>query len=109
MYTDCALTALANGYDVIMDGIYRLEGHDNPLEKLFGGHDGENYIFWFDISLDETAKRHAGREKSELFGEKELTEWYYKPTTMGYDFEYAIPENSTIEQTVKLMRSKTGL
>lgn len=109
MYTHSALTALANGYDVIMDGIYRPEGHDNPLEKLFGGHDGENYIFWFDISLDETAKRHAGREKSKLFGKKDLAEWYSKPTAMGYGFEYAIAEDSTIEQTVDLIRSKTGL
>lgn len=109
MYTHSALTALAYGYDVIMDGIYRPEGHDNPLEKLFEGHDGENYIFYFDVSLDETIKRHAGREKSKLFGEKELTEWYSKPTAMGYDFEYAIPEDSTIEQTVKLIRSKTGI
>ncbi len=109
MYTHSALTALAGGYDVIMDGIYRPEGYDNPLEKLFGGHDGENYIFWFDISLDETAKRHSGREKSKLFGEKELAEWYSKPTAMGYDFEYAIPEHSTIEQTLELIQSKTGL
>lgn len=109
MYTHSALTALANGYDVIMDGIYRPERHDNPLEKLFSGHDGENYIFYFDISLDETVKRHAGREKSKLFGERELAGWYSKPTAMGYDFEYAIPEHSTIEQTLELIRSKTGL
>ena len=109
MYTNSALTALANGYDVIMDGIYRPEGHDNPLEKLFAGHDGENYIFWFDISLDETTKRHAGREKSKLFGEKELAEWYSKPTAMGYDFEYAISEDSSIEQAVELIRNKTEL
>ena|SRR3990167_1155909 len=109
MYTHNALTAIRNGYDVIMDGIYRPERYDNPLEKLFSGHDGENYIFYFDISLDETIKRHAGREKSKLFGEKELTEWYSKPTAMGYDFEYAIPEHSTIEKTLELIRSKTGL
>ena len=109
MYTDSVLTALANGYDVIMDGIYRPNGYDNPLEKLFDGHDGENYIFYFDISLDESIKRHAGREKSKLFGEKELTEWYSKPTAMGYDFEYAIAEDSTVEQTLDLIRTKTGL
>lgn len=109
MYTHSALTALANGYDVVMDGIYRPNGYDSPLEKLISGHDGENYIFYFDVSLDETIKRHAGREKSKLFGEKELTEWYSKPTAMGYDFEYAIPEHSTIEQTLELIRSKTGL
>lgn len=42
-------------------------------------------MLYFDISLEETIKRHAGREKAKIFIEKEITYWYVQATPADYD------------------------
>jgi adenylate kinase family enzyme len=104
------LTGLEHDYDVIMDGIFSVPSWNGVLEDIFQAHPANNYAFYFDVSLDETIKRHATRPQSKLFGEAELREWF--PGASGQllkDFEHVIPESNTVEHTVDFIRHTTGL
>lgn len=99
--------ALNAGYDVIVDGFYRMDKYPDLLENLLRVHPENNYIFYFDFNLETTIKRHAGREKSNKFGEKELKDWYYLPKLSDrYNFEYKIPESFNVDETIEFINEK---
>lgn len=100
------IIALRADYDVVIDGFYRLENYPDLFEELLREHENENYMFYFDISLEETIHRHKGRPKADLYGEKELTEWYHTPKpNNNYKFEYKIKESSTIQETFDFIKN----
>lgn len=71
-----ARDALNLGYDVILDGIFNLRDYSALFEHLHDGHRGQTRIYQFDIGLDETIRRHAGRPLSKEFGEDKIRDWY---------------------------------
>lgn len=71
-----ARQALDLGYDVILDGIFNLRDYAQRLEQLAADHAGVTRVYAFDIPLDETIRRHAGRELSAQFGAEKLHDWY---------------------------------
>ncbi|WP_406245312.1 AAA family ATPase [Microbacterium sp. M] len=71
-----ARQALDLGYDVILDGIFNLRDYSEPFERLHRDHRGLTRIYQFDVGLDETIRRHAGRPLASAFGEEKLREWY---------------------------------
>lgn len=103
------LIALKYGFDVILDGILSVHTHRDAFEKIIDEHRTENYMFYFDVSLEETLKRHATRPKASQFGVDEMAKWYIQATPANYDFEEKIPENFTLEQTVEFIKKKAGI
>lgn len=71
-----AREALNLGYDVILDGIFNLRDYSALFERLHDDHRGQTRIYQFDIGLDETIRRHAGRPLSKEFGEDKIRDWY---------------------------------
>ncbi|REJ05515.1 hypothetical protein DY023_09750 [Microbacterium bovistercoris] len=71
-----AREALNLGYDVILDGIFNLRDYSAPLERLHDDHRGRTRIYQFDIGLDETIRRHAGRPLAKEFGADKIRDWY---------------------------------
>lgn len=71
-----AREALNLGYDVILDGIFNLRDYSALFERLYNDHRGRTRIYQFDIGLDETIRRHAGRPLSQEFGEDRIRDWY---------------------------------
>lgn len=98
---------LEHDYDVIWDSIfYANERNREYLAKFFKEvHPDDNYIFNFDVSFEETVRRHNTRAKSNDFGEQAMKEWYQPIESLGYSFEYLIPENNTLDQSVSQVRN----
>lgn len=71
-----ARDALNLGYDVILDGVFNLRDYSAPLKCLHDDHRGQTRIYQFDIGLDETIRRHAGRPLSKEFSEDKIRDWY---------------------------------
>lgn len=95
------LTALEDGYDVILEGILSVKSYALVLDELFAAHTGENYLYYFDISFEETVRRHSFRKaKSMLFGDTEMREWYPAAHRSNHTLEQIIPESSTLDETV---------
>ncbi len=129
MIKNDVLTALNDGYDVILEGILSVKAYNMVLEDIFAHHPDENYIFYFEISFEETVKRHKLRQKMALqnhgnnklvqdekrgirlqeFGEKEMQEWYSAAHKSDHNFEKIIPETFSVEETIAYIKKMTKL
>jgi predicted kinase len=105
------LYCLGHGYTVLWDSIFYANDRNKAyLRKILTElHPSDNFIFNFDISFEETARRHALRPKSKDFSIEEMKEWYHPIESLGYSFEYPIPESNTLEQTISLIKQTAGL
>jgi predicted kinase len=104
------LSALEDGYDVILEGILSVPSYIGVLATIFEVHATENFVYYFDISLVETLRRHGFRKSASLtFDEDEMREWYPVAGPCGYPLEQLIADSSTIEETVSRICGDTGI
>ncbi len=109
MLADNARTALASGFDVILEGILSKQHYVDMLDDLFAGHAGESYLFHFDVSLEETLRRHKLKPIADEVSEAQLREWYTAGNPMHFDFQEMIPESYSKEQAVAHIKKAAGL
>lgn len=103
------LTALEHGYDVITEGFLGMGKYAAYFDALLAKHPTENYFFYFDVSFEETMRRHQTRPKSERFGEATMRDLYTRTGPSGYSNEQIIPENTTPEQACRLITKASGV
>jgi predicted kinase len=102
------IVALERGYDVILEGILSVRSYCDVLDRIIDAHIGSSYMFYFDVSFEETAKRHQTREHTN-FGVNELREWYEAAHRSNHSLERLIPEDFSISETVKHIQDITGI
>jgi len=86
------LASLQSGYDVILEGILSVRSYQSIIERLIATHGGQSYIFYFDISLDETLKRHQTKKINLKYSQEEVRQWYPAAHKSGHEREIIIPE-----------------
>lgn len=101
------LIALEAGYNVILEGILGPRSYDKVLNEIFEQHSGQNYVYYFDVSFDETVRRHATRNSD--FGPEDMKDWYPASHRSNQHPERIISEPSTIDETLSRVLSETGL
>ena len=101
MMRDAILSSLDNGYDVITDGIFNISHYKKIFDEILDKHRGNNFIYYFNISFEETMRRHATRDKKSDFGTEEMQKWYTSASPSGYDFEKEITEDMSEELILK--------
>jgi len=111
MIKNNVLVALGDGYDVILEGILSVKAYGKLLDYIFAKHPENNYMFYFDVSLEETIRRHSFKNlDSELpsFGEKEMREWYDNAHKSNHKLERLIPETFSSQQTLEFIKKVSG-
>ena len=105
------LYCLEHGYDIIWDSIFYANNRNKKYlgEFLTNIHPTDNFIFNFDVSFEESVRRHEQRHKSNDFTADDMREWYHPIESLGYDFEYLIPESNSIDQTVEFIKQTTSI
>src|SRR3989344_3974680 len=83
---------LSNGYNVILEGILNIKTNKLYLDKIFKSHPNENYVFYLDVSYEETLRRHKTRPQKNEFGEKAMKSWWEYASPMGHVSETIVPE-----------------
>lgn len=76
------------------------------IKKLIEIDPKNTYLFYLDVSLNETINRHTTKPNKDEFGEKELREWCRERDTLGFDGEIIIDENFSLEDSVKFILDK---
>ena len=72
-----AALALRHGRTVIMDGMFNPRKYSSALSALRDAHAGPSLFYAYDLTLDETLRRHGTRpNKTSDFGEKAMRGWY---------------------------------
>ena len=94
------LIALNDGYDVILEGILSVKSYAELLDEIFAAHKGENYMYYFDISFEETLKRHRTKPNANDWTEEDMKEWYPSAHRSDHTLERIIPESYSLDETV---------
>lgn len=97
------LTCLKHGFDVIFEGNFKIDTHKKLLDRLFEAHPDNNYTFYLEASLPETLRRHELRSEKIISKEK-MEELYSYATPMNHQSEIIVPQSSSKEETINLIR-----
>ena len=75
-----------------------------PLFEFAGNlYQDQIYAYYFDISFEETLKRHQTRQKCMEFGEKEMREWWREKDLSAILRETLIGKDLSMEQITDLV------
>lgn len=100
--------ALARDYHVILEGILSFARYGQMLTRLCA-RCPSSYFYYFDISFEETLRRHSTKPQAHEFGEAEMRAWYQSDDRTGFPGERIIPESSLLPETVALILAETEL
>lgn len=100
---DLAMYGRQIGFDVIVEGIFATERYGETLRKLIDDFNGESFVYYFDIPIEETLKRHASKPNAHEFGEKELRAWWTEKDYLGTPNEKYITANMTQDKIIKML------
>jgi adenylate kinase family enzyme len=101
------LTCLERSVDVVFEGNFRVDTHRDLLGRLFTAHPEENYIFYVDVSLEESLRRHASR--SQIISEDKMRELHPLATPLGDPREILISDDTPLDAAVRLVLDRSGL
>jgi len=101
--------ALDHGYHAVLEGILFRDRYGPMLTALRRAHRGRTSVFYLDVSLDETLRRHATRPQAAEFTPAEMRGWYVHRDLLGLDDEHVVPESSTFAATVAFIAATAGL
>lgn len=95
------------GYNVILEGILNKKIYGKMLCKLLHDFVGQKTVYYFDLSFEETLKRHITKPNAHEFGEKEMRRWWSRKDYLGVENELRISEDQSEQQIVD--RIKTAI
>ena len=99
---------LSNDYDVILEGILYFPRYRAILTDLIATWPN-HFVYYFDVSLAETIRRHHTKPNAHEFGEPQLKDWYRSRDLTNFDGEQIIPQIFTLDRTVAQILADTSL
>jgi hypothetical protein len=93
--------ALDDGCDVILEGTLFTARYSTMLEALGADHRGQTLWYWFNISLDETLRRHTTRPQAAEFSADAMRGWFCEWDPLNFANETIIPEAWSISEAVE--------
>lgn len=91
------------GYTVILEGILSNKKYGAMLCRLLDDFQGEKLIYYFDVSFEETVRRHATKPNAHEFGELEMSQWWKDQDVLNVPGEQRIGEQLSQEEIVDLI------
>lgn len=95
--------ALDRGFNVIVEGILYRDHYGEMLTRLRDDHTGATHCFYFDVSFEETLRRHLTKPQAVEYGERELREWYRPLDLLPLVTEHRIPEATALDEAVDMV------
>ena len=95
--------ALDHGYHVIVEGVLNAAHYGEMLTQLVQDHRGQSRCYYFDVSFDETLRRHLTRPEALDFGEQKLRQWYRPQDDVPRLNEWRISEDVPLTEVIDLI------
>lgn len=92
------------GYTVILEGILSNKKYGEMLHRLLNDFQGEKLIYYFDVSFEETVRRHATKPNAHEFGEAEMRQWWKDQDVLDVPGEQRISEQLAQAEIVDMIR-----
>lgn len=102
------LFAFDHGYHVILEGILARARYQTMLAEIVAVHPQHNYWYYFDVSLDETVRRHKTKPNRDEFGATEMKAWWLGHDALDLVAEQIIAESSSVSATVERILRDVG-
>jgi predicted kinase len=90
--------ALDHGYHVILEGIFYKPTYGEMLHQLIADHGGVTGVYYFQLSFEETLRRHATKPLGKATPEQ-MRDWYQPCDLLGVPGEQVIGPSSTLDET----------
>lgn len=100
--------ALDHDRHVVLEGILHATRYGEMIRTLLKQHRGANFVFYLDVSFEETLRRHTTRPQANEFTADDMRSWYAPRDLLGVDDEHVVPEGSALEDTVDLIGRVVG-
>lgn len=94
---------------VILEGILKAEWYMPLFEaavKVFGNR---IFAYYYDISFEETLKRHETKDKRSEFGEAEMRLWWNEKDFIGMIPEKVLTAEVSLEKAVECILKDLGI
>ena len=91
------------GYTVILEDILSNKKYGAMLRRLLDDFQGEKLIYYFDVSFEETVRRHATKPNAHEFGESEMRQWWKDQDVLDVPGEQRIGEQLSRAEIVDLI------
>ena len=92
------------GYTVILEGILSNKKYGAMLHSLINNFQGDKLVYYFDVSFEETVRRHATKPNAHEFGEAEMRQWWKDQDVLGVPGERRIGEQLAQAEIVDTIR-----
>ena len=89
-------------YNVIVEGILAKAKYGGMLTELSKTFE-TTLSYYFDVSFEETLKRHQLKEKRDEFGAHEMKSWWIEKDYLGLPGEYMINADMSENEIVELI------
>ena len=83
---------------VILEGILNTGRYGDMLKELIHYFDNRTHMYYFDLTLEETIKRHNTRDKKYDFGEDSLRAWFVPHDRLRVADEKVFTDETTQEE-----------
>lgn len=88
------------GRTVILEGILSAKKYGTMLTEVMSKFD-EVYVYYFDLSFEETLRRHSTKPNAHEFGEKEMREWWREKDYLGVPSEKIFYKDRSVLDSVR--------
>lgn len=101
--------ALDHGYHTIVEGILFSQSHAEMLTKLVTDHVGPTACFYYDLSFEETVRRHATKPQAAEYGAEMMANWYRERDLIPALNETILSHDVMLDDAVSLMMDAVDL
>jgi len=91
---------LGVGRITVVEGIFGREWYGDMFSGLLREHPGPSLVYYLDVSLAETQRRHAGKPIADLVTDAELASWYRVHDVLGAPGEVVLGEDMSEDAMV---------
>ena len=108
LIANAARHCLRIGYHVILEGILISDHYGSMLRQLVNSHPVRSHVFYLDVPLEETLRRHEERPLRAAVEPDKLRDWYVPSDLLGIPGEVVVDGTADLEETLRLVRARIG-
>lgn len=108
LIAQAARHCLKIGYHVILEGILFSQHYGDMLRRLLNEHTGPRHVFYLDVPLDESVRRHERRPLSAEVTEAQIRGWYVDADHLGVAGEVVVSGSRALEEVLHELQTNVG-
>ena len=82
---------------VLVEGFYEIDIYGQMLERLRNLFDSQTLAYYYDLTFEETVRRHRTRAKQEEFTPADMKRWWKARDFLGWEEEVFFTDEDSLE------------